>query len=102
MAAADFLKSPTPPARVTRRKRAEAKKPAHAKADKAKDPMKMATTKTPKRATAKKPNAATGAKVKKITEKRPAKAPRGEKATTSVTGKNNTPNKRTSGAQLRR
>jgi hypothetical protein len=63
MAAKDFLKSPEPPARATRTKKAADKTTAPAKDPKGKAPKKTTNTKTPKKTAPAKPKADTGAKV---------------------------------------
>ena len=70
MAAADFLKSPTPPARTSRSKKAAVEKPLPAKVSKAKAPKKTANTKIPKIKAPKKLKATAGSQATKTTKKK--------------------------------
>jgi hypothetical protein len=82
MAAADFLKSPTPPARTTRSKKAAVKKPVPAKVSKAKTPKKTVNMKITKTTAPKTPKATAGLQAAKTTKKKLVKASLVKKATT--------------------
>jgi hypothetical protein len=84
IAAADFLKSPTLPARTSGSKKAAVKKPVPAKVPKAKAPKKKANTKIPKTAAPKKPKATAGSQAMKTTKKKPVKASSVKKASTKT------------------